>query len=90
MDTVMEAEMVDRKTDPEWLAAEDPHALLERVIAAEYLLCRGCLMAELDAAFQLAACNFKRKACQYAETKIAEIEHPDPAQRKFRLSVHLN
>jgi hypothetical protein len=86
----MEAEMLERATDPDWLAEEDPHALLERVIAAEYLLCRGCLMAELDAAGQLAAYQFKRKACQYAETKIAKIEHPDPAQRKFRLPVHLN
>lgn len=82
--------MLNRATDPDWLAEEDPHALLERVIVAEYLLSRGFLMAELDAASQLVACSLKRKACQYVETKIAEIEHPDPAQRKFRLPVLLN
>ena len=90
MGTGMEAEMFNRATDPDWLADEDPHALLERVIVAEYLLSRGCLMAELDTASQLAVYSIKRKACRYAETKVAEIEHQDPAQRKFRLPIRLN
>lgn len=82
--------MFDRTINPDWLTAEDPHSLLERTVVAEYLFIRGYLIEELINYPHQVVNSLMRKACHFAEIKLAEIEHKDIFQQKFRLPLHLN
>jgi hypothetical protein len=77
-------------TDPFRFLAGGQQSLLERTLIAEYLLCKGYLLSELNGLPPQVAKSLMREARRFAALKLAEIDRKSEFSQKFRLQISLN
>jgi len=75
---------------PNWLLMEDPQSVLERTLVAEYLICEGYLVSDLDQMPSGVAQNLMMKALQFVALRLDDMESDAKFPWEIRFPTSLN
>ena len=75
---------------PNWLLMEGPQSVLERTLFAEYLICKGYLVSDLELLPSDVAQNLMMKALQFVALRLDDMESDAKFPWEIRFPISLN
>ena len=82
--------MSEETIDLNWLLTEGPQSVLERTLVAEYLICKGYLVSDLDQLPPETAQSLLKEAFQFTKLRLADMESNDKFPWEIRFPISLN